>query len=385
MIRDLSYLVISDIHLGHKNTSAFDIIQHLDTFFDHYRNNTEYSNLDIIFIAGDLFDRLLDFNSKDIHEATIWIDRLMKFCEKHDIILRVLEGTPSHDWKQSKIVDTLKDVNHNASDVRYIDTLHIEYIESLDLSILYVPDEWTASTELTFTQVEELLKEKNLIDVDIAIMHGCFNYQVQHIPVKLDAHDENKYLGIVKYFINIGHFHSFSTYNRIIAQGSFDRLTHGEEEPKGGVIVNLYKDTNKSPDFVFIENKRAKIYKTIAVRFKDLEQALRSLYKQLNEIPKNSFIRIKAKKDHPIYSAIDEIKLMYPALTFTKVTEESLAEDKAIIDSNMFHDDYIPVAITPENIIDLVTSEIETSYDFTEDQMSTASNILKRTLSLVTN
>jgi len=370
MIRDLDYLVLSDVHLGHKRTKTSDIIDHLNKFFDNFSSRTDYITLDLIFIAGDLFDSLLDFSSSDIHEATLWLSRLIEFCGRHDIKLRVLEGTPSHDWKQSKIIDTIRDMLECKTDVRYIDTLYIEHIEDIDLTVLYVPDEWTASTELTYSQLQELLKEQSLSFVDIAIMHGVFGYQVQGIPVKIESHDESKYLSIVKHYINIGHYHNYSTYDRIIAQGSFDRLSHGEEEPKGAVRVHIGEENY----FSFISNPHAKIYKTVVVRYKDVDKAMRSLDKQLKDIPTDSYVRIRCTKDHPIYSNLDNIKKRYPLLNFSKVAEETIAEaEKNVIEDDI---DYVAIAITPDNICKLLKDEVTSNNTYSEIDESNLTKIL---------
>lgn len=376
MIRDIDYLVLSDIHLGHRRTSTVEIVKNLTDYFSDFSSKSQFSDLDIIFIAGDLFDNLLDFSSPDIHEVTIWISRLMSFCVRFGIKLRVLEGTPSHDWKQSRIVNTLSMMMDFELNVKYIETLHIEHIKDLDITILYVPDEWTASTETTFQQVEELLKENHLDKVDIAIMHGCFSYQVKHIPVKLDSHDENKYLDIVRYFINIGHFHSFSTFNRIIAQGSFDRLTHGEEESKGAVRVRI----GKEPQFFFIENKGAKTYKTITIRSRDMDKVIHNLTKQLKVIKSDSYVRIKAVKDHPVYTALDEIKLRFPEFVFTKVTEESVVDKANLATRNAIEvSDYTPISITKDNIIELITNAVTDKYKPNQKEIALLSPILRDT------
>ena len=58
----------------------------------------------------------------------------------YNIILRILEGTPSHDWKQSKLFIHLNDLTKAGTDVKYIDSLSIEYIDKFGINVLY-PDE----------------------------------------------------------------------------------------------------------------------------------------------------------------------------------------------------------------------------------------------------
>lgn len=181
MNKDIKYLVISDIHLGNERNTTKEIIANLDTYFDNYNPTSQFADLDILFIAGDLYDKLLDFSSDDIHEITLWLSRVVKFCSRNSIKLRILEGTPSHDWQQSRIIETLDSLLTVKTDIRYISTIHIEYLKDLGIHILYVPDEATSSAELTFTIVKKLMAELKIEQVDIAIMHGMFDYQATWI------------------------------------------------------------------------------------------------------------------------------------------------------------------------------------------------------------
>lgn len=370
-ISNIKYLVISDIHLGHKKTTTEEIISDLDEFFGHYRKESIFTDIDILFIAGDLFDSLLDFSSTDIHDITLWLGRLMGFCSRHDIKLRILEGTPSHDWKQSKIADTVYDIIEKPFDFKYIDTLHIEYMQDLKLHVLYVPDEWNPSTEETFKQVKKMMRDMSISEVDIAIMHGSFQYQLPAAAMNVPKHRESDYLGIVKKFISIGHIHTHSTYQRIIAQGSFSRLAHGEEEPKGAVLITLAENADS---FVFIENKKAKVYKTIKIRFKELDPSIAQVEKVLSTIPENSYVRIKAKKDHPLYVAFEDLKIKYPLYHFSKQSEEEEAEAEQIKASET--DQYVPINITKDNIVSMLLSEVKQKYPISTPQAQMLENIL---------
>lgn len=350
-----NYLVLSDIHLGHKRNKTSDIIRNLDVMFDHYSNSSKFTSLDMIFIAGDLFDRLLDFSIDDMHEAALWIGRLMHFCSAHQIVLRILEGTPSHDWKQSRLAETISGLMTIPCDFRYIDSLHIEYHKELQLHILYVPDEWTANTDLTFSQVRQLLSDEGIQEVDIAIMHGLFSYQLKDVPGVNHKHSEADYLGIVRYFINIGHIHNFSTFDRIVAQGSTDRLCHGEEEAKG--FVRMYIDSELGNRFEFIENKGAKIFKTITLRNPDLDISVAQIDKIVSRLPSDSHIRVKAKKGHPVLIAFEDLKVRHPLLHWVKQTDDEVEKPKVrlLVDNA----EYIPVTINKENIIPMLMNEID--------------------------
>lgn len=379
MISKIDYLTISDVHLGHRRNKAKDIISNLDHYFDHYKSTSQFSQLDIIFIAGDLFDQLLEFSNDDIHEAALWLSRLMSFCSRFRIKLRILEGTPSHDWKQSKIANTIVAMATMIGmelDFKYVDTLLIEYIEDLDIHVLYIPDEYSSDTSITFDHVKQLLAENHLGQVDIGIFHGMFHYQLKNVPGTHHKHSEADYLGIVRYFINIGHIHSFSVYDRIIAQGSFDRMSHGEEEPKGGVVCHLRADGNNSFDFV--ENIRAKIFKTIEVRYLDLDKALAHVDKHVKGLPLDSYVRIKAKKDHPLYIAFDQLKLRHLEYNFSKsdIDEEPVGQI-APIDLVQVEEQYVAITITNNNIVELLSEAVVNKYALNDKQRQILSSTLE--------
>lgn len=365
--RDLSYLVISDVHLGHRNTTTKQIVDNLDKYFGHYTSSHAFSHLDLIFIAGDLFDSALLFTQDEIAIIHGWMYRLLDFCSKNDIKLRILEGTPSHDNFQCRNFLGMAERYGKDLDFKYIETLHIEKIDDLGLSVLYVPDEWAATTDKTQEQVDTLLKEAMLSKVDIAIMHGMFTYQVPELTKESLKHSELYYLDIVKYFICIGHVHVFSTFDRIIAQGSFDRLAHGEESPKGGVLCYLNKEGQHG--YVFIENQTAKTYKTITIRGTDIDKAVAQLTTALDKLPAESHVRIKAKKEHPILQGLNTFKVNYPFLHFTKLTVEDEETEKMIKEFVDNETEYIPVNINKENIVELLMGEINSRYNLDNTQV----------------
>lgn len=372
---NISYLTISDVHLGNKRNTTYDICRNLNKFFDNYTSKSKFIDLDIIFIGGDLFDKLLVFNSDDVYESISFLYRLMRFCLNNKIKLRILEGTPSHDWKQSKIANILKEHALEDLDYKYIDSLSIEYIQDLGINVLYVPDEWTDSADETYQQVLVLLKDNNLEQVDIAMMHGLFNYQLKDMPNISIKHNENNYLSIVKYFINIGHIHTFSFYDRILAQGSFDRIGHNEEESKGGIVCNIFKDGDMN--YNFIENKSAKIFKTIEFKTNDLEKNRKKLNKLLVGLPLDSYIRIKAKKDNPIYSSLEEIKLQYPEYNFTKKSIEDDKEEKTIL--SYITEVYKPITINKDNIETTLVNQITSKHELKQIQLNLIKDIIEDT------
>lgn len=347
--KSIKYITMSDLHLGHPNNSTENIVSNLRYFFQS--NYKIIKTLDIIFIAGDIFHKLLSSNSIDMELANEWLTELVMICKLNNIKLRILEGTPSHDWRQAKIVYNILAKSKLDVDFKYITTLHIEKMDDLGLSILYVPDEYKHDASETYKDVIKLMKQNNLTQVDIAIMHGAFNYQ---LPVKLkSSHNEADYLSIVKYYISVGHIHTPSVFDRILAQGSFDRTAQSEEEDKGCMLITISKDNKK--EYVFLKNTRAMEFKTLRYPGMSFEDILLRLKIDLVPIKKGSRIRVIYSKDKPI-KVTKTISNVYPDYFF-KFEHETVKEidiTKRVIDVAVINS----FKITKENVLELLRPEI---------------------------
>lgn len=347
----LKVITISDIHLGSKRNNTAKII---DNLYKAVNDNPESTDLDIIFLAGDVFDRLLNLKSDECPEIQIWISDLLKFCAKHDIVLRILEGTPSHDWTQSKLfVTTAKMLKLKNLDIMYIDKIHIEHMDKFNMGILYVPDESMPTTEETYIKVKELMRSANLDKVDLAIMHGQFDYQLPAHITGLPRHNSSDYLDIVTDYIFIGHIHTHSINDRIVAQGSFDRLSHGEEEPKGYVKAFI---SEKDRNVFFIENKTARQYVTINCRNLSLEDTITKIKLDVSNLEHDACVRIEGELKHPIFTNMDMLVRLYPTFTWSKLAKDK--DNKNEVKSEVVTIDYEPIIINKENIQGLIKQRL---------------------------
>jgi len=351
----LNYIVTSDIHLGHNNTPTSHIIKSFKESILIDNNKDK----DVLFISGDLFDKLLDLNTKEVKEIIEFFNYLLNYCYDNDILLRVLEGTPSHDWQQSSILVKLNDIRKKKCDLRYFKILDIEYIERYNKYILYVPDEWTNDHNDLQSQISEKLIENNISKLDIAILHGQFHYQFKGKPYHGFYFKEEYFLSIVRGFIHIGHYHVYSTLDRIIANGSLERLVHGEEQPKGYVVVN-------ENSYSFIENTNAYTYITLNITKKTTIDKLDSL---ISKYKKNSFIRLLMPKDHPFNINFKDIKLRYLDYNLKKQVKELLTDTNSI--TYIFNEDNIDMSsneILDTNIHTLLTTSILNKYDLSYEE-----------------
>lgn len=350
--KKLKIAVLSDLHLGHRRVDTEHI---LDNLRKALPDNAETAELDIVFLAGDVFDSLLNLSDECVFLIELWIIEVLRLCKKYDIMLRVLEGTHSHDWKQSEHFDVLNRGTKINADLAYVQELFIEYIPRHDITVLYVPDDLNTDTNVTLSQVRELMTIKGLTKVDYAIMHGQFEYQLPEI-VKAPKHPSKEYLEIVDKLIFIGHIHVFSTFERIVAQGSFDRLSHGEEEPKGHVRADIEEDGTYKVRFV--ENEGAKKFITLECRGLTLLETLEEIELKSKDVPDESFVRILCLPDNPILREMDHLTRMRPLITWSKLIKEEKTYEVDEDREDPFQEDFVPINITPDNIVRLVMDRL---------------------------
>lgn len=357
------YVVISDVHLGCRTTPAEFILNNLQVFFGDFRATSQFADVDAIFIAGDLWDDTLELASPVWLRFILWFNEFMRWCARQNIAVRILEGTPRHDRRQSAAVEQLVEALQIDVDFKYIPSLSIEMFERLGLSVLYVPDECRPTAEAIRRDAEALLNEHRLEKVDTAIMHGMFKFQLGTIPMNPKVHEEQWWLEHVRYYLNIGHVHSMRTYERILGQGSFDRLAHGEEAPKGGMLIEEVAPGEWI--HFFVENKGAKIYKTVDITG-DTEVALKLIDREIRELPQGSYVRIRGHQSHPLFKGFDTLRTKYPLFTFSKKTLEE--EDKVTECLEETTVDYVPIVLNRETITEAVFSEVSTRYELAPDQ-----------------
>lgn len=350
----LRIAVLGDVHLGHNNTKADHILASLRFMLPF---NEVTAKLDLIIIEGDWTDRSLSMTDPYIWEIKRYVNELIRFCAINDIVLRICRGTPSHDWNQPYMFVHENETNNLGCDVRYITDVSVEHHEKLGLDILYVPDEWRPTTEETWSDVEAALRSAGLQQVDIAVVHGTFPHQLpKNAQNPAFVHDPERYSKIVKHWVFVGHIHFMSQIGKIVAAGSFDRISHGEEADKGYIIAEINDACEDT--LSFIVNTVAKKYITVKCVGLDEKQVLEKVAKAVRHLPPDSFIRLKADKNDIAVGMLAWFKGNYPQHTWTfslnsKETKKSVDE---IVDNRQ---PSTRISITKANISDLLIPRVQ--------------------------
>lgn len=352
----LKGIVLSDVHLFHDKAKTANIV---DALFTSFPIHERFRDVDIFFISGDLFDRSIFLPNGDVYEAMRFCHHLLTLCSTYDIALRVLEGTPSHDWKQSRMLIELNEQREKKVDVKHVTDLSIEYIEKFDMNVLYVPDEWSESCATTLTQVKDLLRKHGLDKVDFSIMHGCFGYQFPvSLSGKVDTHSEQEYLDMTRHLIFIGHYHTSSKYDRIYVPGSFDRLKHNEEEDKGYYEFSILRDDTAKVKFVV--NEKATIFKTIDTRGKEVKDIIVLLDELVKDFDRLVYIKLLVNRTDAIYEGVEDLKSRYPRVVFSIDTRDKKKSEENTLAQTI--DIVKPVSLDKDTILRLMSARLSEKY-----------------------
>lgn len=342
MVNNLNYLVISDIHIGHPRVPSKNIVDNFNTFILTYHKHLK--ELDVFFILGDITDKPLMSGTHDHDMLTMWFIRLIAYAKKNNIEIVVIRGTISHDGKG---LESFANMITSISDVKYtyIDTISV--ITRNGMNVLIIPD----NTHKEGKEVEEEVYKKFIskgVVLDIAMVHRAFNFQ---LPITLDESlNESFWLDNIKHYIHVGHIHTPMTYGRIIGEGSFDRLTHGQEEIKGGVMSYV---NPKNSRWVFLENKQATIFKRLMFKVVDIPK----MVKEIKKYKPGSFLEIvlPANELKHFNKRVLLVLVTEYEISFKKDSEQS--EIKLIVSKPLKEYD-----LTPSSVKKLLLERVEIDY-----------------------
>lgn len=348
---DLYLASTSDIHTGHPKTDTSWIINSLRRAFPDFELTHK---LDLILFGGDFFDRLLNLNQFDVPMIIEWAGRFFQMAEEHKIHVYFLEGTPSHDWGQQRVLEVLQKLGMGKRYVHFVNELAIIHNDDLDTDILFVPDEWRPEPDDTWMEVRQLLMDKGLEQVDFSVVHGAFDFQLPaHVVVP--KHTAERYESITRHRVFGAHIHTPSVHGKIRVNGSLERLSHGEEEDKGHWRIT-FKDGQVHED-KFVVNTHAKIYRTLDKTGVDVEEALEAISAEVATLPDDSHVRIRANKGDNVLSSFDVLRKRFPKINWTsKVTEAEAAQKNLLVDLRA---SFAQVQITPENIAELLSARLD--------------------------
>lgn len=363
----ISLLAISDIHIGCPRIDPYKLKERLQKYLYPHIEGKQ-----ILFICGDFFDTQLSLNSRAAFVAMEIIREIKDICRSVKCDLRVLRGTFTHDRNQPK--HFINGEDPDITDVRLYDTMAIEHHDKTGLDILYMPDNLVSDD--IYGDIRKLLESHGLDHVDLLIHHGYFKHMLPDALINkglpngcLEVEKTNKFVWGAT--LN-GHVHVSSIYENVISIGSFDRLAHGEEEPKGLYRIDIDKHfthaiTGEDCDvykFTFIENMDANKFITFNLLSYEPQEALKKFEDRwsdlIHKFKDNETVRIRImSNDKSVVEGCSQIaKTLYNDVI---VDQSSVVKREQLIENVAMNLDELPM-ITPENIWQLVIPIIKKAY-----------------------
>jgi len=335
---------IADLHFGVVDPlKEYQILS--DQFLSHLR---EMNVLDIVSIDGDVFDRKLMANSDAVMYAMMFIRDLVDICIQKNATLIILNGTSSHDADQLKLFTPFMGAG---VDLRLV--LNTQFLFVKGKKILCITEEYGKG----YDYYKRFLYDSGLYDA--CYMHGTFVGSIigKNKP-DLDSAREPVFcmndFALCRGPIISGHVHVHNIYKKDFYYcGSPLRWRHGEEEPKGYLVLlhNLatrqymvhmeeiesfvYKTINlddmlkTDPRYMvdYINNLKAQGVDNIRVRFtvEDLDKI--AILKTVFANRKDIKIETNFEK-HRIQKQLEEMNMNYDKYSY--LFDNSTAEDKLV-------------------------------------------------------
>jgi hypothetical protein len=245
---------------------------------------------------------------------------------------------------------------------------------------MYVPDNMGSMTPQAIWELAlKTLKAHGLDKVDLIFFHGGFEFQL-HVNARHKAHVLALWESITVFGILSGHIHKPVKQGKLMTSGSFDRTAHGEEHPKGGLVVELDKGKNfYNP--VFWENKNALPYLSIKVDADiTAEQLIRTVHTFIKErtLPLRSQLRIVGGPIAIVDPVLRVLETEYPQFGFK---EDSTLSKDVLIDETLYDaSQFEEPALTADNLFDSLRDEVDDTFDRLGIDMVYARGVLEEFL-----
>ena len=289
-------VVIADIHFGKKDDNR--LYSELKTNFlnviEEIQNDDNENKINMVCIAGDLFDRIIKMNEYSAKIIFDFVSDLCYFGKKYGVFIRILKGTKTHDFNQLQV---FKSLEIKYSNFRIIETVETEYIK--ELKFLYLPEEYPENIYNYYSSylndTYDCIIGHGMIDSVAFVPQDDSERIVRNAPVwKLED-----LMNICKGPVIFGHIHDFHEFkDKVYYCGSFSRFSFADKEDKGFLVFNINKENPENYEGTFYENEDAPTYKVINIddiSNLDNEAKLKLINKTKKEY---DFVKIKANKNN---------------------------------------------------------------------------------------
>lgn len=217
------------------------------------------NKVDAVVICGDYYDHRLSLNSKASIYALQFFDDLCKLGKEKGFLIRIFDGTTSHDYDQLEALRVFED-GHFVKIFR--ETSSEELLPGF--KCIYCPDELLSNDEY-FMKYNDILLNNN--HYDAMFFHGTFDAQMGDFTKQIAGDNVVFEIATFSRLCNVmigGHWHDADSIGDMHYTRSLISWEFGETRTKGFIALD-YDTDDKSYAITRIVNPYADIYSTYIV------------------------------------------------------------------------------------------------------------------------
>lgn len=340
----------ADWHLGHPRVKTQDTSDNIREFLF-----PRIPDVKLLVIAGDIFDGRISFNSPDTSVIIDLFVDLLKLCYTNNVVVRIVRGTYSHDILQNNVVTKLYGKLGLQIDFRVINDLSVESIESLGITLLFIPDNLPFKDKRALLRsAADIMTASDITQVDYVVMHGEFDI-LNYGNLGRNIYTLSDFDKICKYLVLSGHIHKPQRAGKLIYSGSINRLAHNEEEAKGYWIV---QETSAE----FVENTDSTLFLTFDyTKISTLKEALVKYSEDILQFgSKHGYFRIVIDDIHIRQALLLHHLPLYPNIRLTFKASKRKETSQKYLDDKIKEITEIREVPTSKNISSIVAQYLET-------------------------
>ena len=305
---------ISDIHFGAKDPAK--LYNELKSSFLNYIK--ELPVLDFVMITGDYYDKRISMDSEAAKYSILFLSELLELSKEKGFVVRMLQGTKSHDNDQLRILEMLMAKNGDYN-FNVIYTLSEETLFD-NFRVLYIPEEYMTDAEDYYADAFHKDQRYDMIFMHGLVTDAAFVAEGQESEIvsnKAPIFETSKLISMSLGAVISGHIHTpMIIKDKFYYTGSFSRWSHGEEADKGFNIIS-YSPVRGQCNVEFIKNIYAPEYVTLRIANEEffncpIENIINKLTTMVHDTT-SEFIRFKIyipesyEKPNLLINAVKEV------------------------------------------------------------------------------
>lgn len=147
----------------------------LPEYMDYIKTSIEFYQPELFIYAGDACDsRNVRAESDEYALLNNYMVELSRLCDKNNITMIYVKGTPSHDGEVIKQI-----IDINKLNIKYVDKPKVIFFRGT--SFLLLPELYMPTIESFYELVHGLLKGEGIDKVDICVFHAMMDFAIPQL------------------------------------------------------------------------------------------------------------------------------------------------------------------------------------------------------------